>query len=34
MNRLRMEKDRRIEDNTTKDVKTHFRTKKDIGDNI
>ena len=34
MNRLRMEKDRRIEDNTTKDVKNHFRPKKDIGENI
>lgn len=29
-----MEKDRRIEDNTTQDVKNHFRPKKDIGDNI
>ena len=34
MNRLRMEKDRRIEDNTTKDVKNNFRPKKDIGENI
>ena len=34
MNWLRRERDRRIEDNLTKDVKSRFRPKKEIGDNI
>ena len=34
MNWLRRERDRRIEDNLTKDVKSRFGPKKEIGDNI
>ena len=34
MNWLRHERDRRIEDNLTKDVKSRFGPKKEIGDNI
>ena len=34
MNWLRRERDRRIEDNLTKDVKSRFGPKKEIGGNI